>query len=251
MTHRKKSLNLSPCPPDYFLSHTARCGGAQPAGRWWNLAELFGISNGSEVDPQALLHLANGRSPDGGHVLADVGPHDCVELNFHADPSVALLWFSLDPERRAVVEHCHLEAVARALQAVEWLHCAYQEPRYSRFLPTPADIIGVLFQHTHTDPEPDLHTHCLVLGPVRARCAQSWGRLHRSAFADQLSLGATVYQQLLMRALRRRLGVSFETYSYDEAGAHYRVLGKPLEWWFCCGDPTASNLALRPLFGAF
>lgn len=247
MIQPKKTLNLDPCDPRYFLSRTVRFGGDQPNGKWWNLAELFGIPNGSDVERVAFLHLVHGRSPDGRRVLADVAPKDCVELVFRADPSVAQLWACLETERRVIVEHCQMLAVAQALQATEWQHCAYQNPFYSRFLPTPADLIGVLFQHTHSDPEPDIHTHYLVLGVTHARIAKTWGPLHRETFSEQLAYGTTVYQQLLMRALRRRLQLESEPYQCDATGTHYRLVGDPCTWWLYCGDPHATHPEARPL----
>ena len=100
----KKSL-------EFLLARTARFGGPEPNGRSWNLAELFAISNGSAVDPDAFLALV-----------------------FRADASVSALWASLDPESRTVVEECHCEAVSYSLERVEWSECAYQEPLYRRFL---------------------------------------------------------------------------------------------------------------------
>lgn len=241
----------NPFPPDYYLSQTPAFGGLQPYGRWWNLAEMFAISNGSTVAPDAFVHLASGQSPDGTRALADVSPRDGLDLMFRADASVAALWASLDSERRAIVEQCQVEAVAHSLQLVEWRECAYQEPLYERFLPTPADIIGALFQHAHTDPSPDLHTHCFVLGITRSRPSKGWGRLHRTTFEHALTAGASVYQRALMGLLKKRLGVAFEPYGCDELGARFRVIGTPLEWVMYCGDRRATNPAQRPLYGAF
>lgn len=250
----KKTLDLTPCAPDYYLSKTPAGGGIQPNGRWWNLAELFSLSNGATAEPEAVINLTRGRSPTGETVLHDASPRAAVELTFRADPSVVTLWGSLDAERRALVEQSQIEAVAYSLQAVEWNECAYQVPRYSRFLPTPADILGVLYQHTHcpelgdvdTPPPGELHTHCLVFGIARSRIGKAWGPLHRDCFANALAYGARIYQQLLMRFLRRRLGIAFEPYHYDDSGPHYRVVGHPIEWNLFCGDRAATNPALRP-----
>ena len=251
MTELACKAHAVPFPPDYFLSQTPAFGGLQPYGRWWNLAEMFAISNGSPVTAATFANLASGRSPDGARAFADVSPRDGVELTFRADASVAALWASLDCERRAIVEQCQIEAVAHSLQLVEWSECAYQEPLHERFLPTPADIIGALFQHAHTHPLPDIHTHCYVLGVARARASKAWGRLHRPTFSQALTAGASVYQRALMGLLRKRLGVDFEPYAYDELGARFRVIGTPLEWLMFCGDRRATNPAQRPLYGAF
>ena len=247
-----KTLDTTPCPPAYYLSRTAAGGGMQPNARWWNLGELCSLPNGGEADLEAVINLARGRSPHGNGVLTDTIPHGAVEITFRADPSVAALWASLDAGRRTLVEQCQFEAAAYALQAVEWNECAYQVPRYSRFAPTPADILGVLFQHTHTaelgdiDPPGELHVHCLVFGIARSRVAKSWGPLHRPPFTTALDYGARIYQQLFMRALRRRLDIDSEPYHYDDGGAHYRVIGHPAQWHRYCGDRGAANPALRP-----
>ena len=251
MTQHPTKTHAVPFPPDYFLSQTPALGGLQPHGRWWNLAEMFAISNGSPVAPSAFAHLVSGRSPDGARQLADVSPRDGVELTFRADPSVAALWASLDSERRAILEQCQVEAVTHSLQAVEWRECAYQEPLYERFLPTPADIMGALFEHAHEEPVPDLHTHCFVLGIARARPSKVWGPLHRATFEHALGRGASVYQRALMGLLRKRLAVTFEHYGYDEFGARFRVTGTPLEWAMFCGDRRATNPAQLPLYGTF
>ena len=249
-----KTLHTTPCPPAYYLSRTAAGGGMQPNARWWNLGELFSLPNGAEADPEAVMNLARGRSPHGYGVLIDTIPHRAIDITFRADPSVAALWASLDADRRTLVEQCQFEAAAYALQAVEWNECAYQVPHYSRFLPTPADILGVLFQHTHTaelgdidiDPPGELHVHCFVFGIARSRVAKSWGPLHRPPFTTALDYGARIYQQLFMRALRRRLDIDSEPYHYDDCGPHYRVIGHPAQWHRYCGDRAATNPALRP-----
>ena len=250
----KKTLDTAPSPPDYYLSCTPAGGGIQPAGRWWNLAELFSLPNGGEADPEAVTNLAWGRSPQGRDLLTDTNPRNAIEITFRADTSVAALWSCLDAERRALVEQSQFEAVAYSLQAVEWNECAYQAPHYHRFLPTPADILGVLFQHTHTPelgdidiaPPGELHVHCFLFGIARSRVGKAWGLLHRDSFATALDYGARIYQELFMRALRRRLDIDFEPYHYDDCGPHYRVIGHPTEWHLFCGDRGAMNPALRP-----
>ena len=252
MSPRPKKTCDVPCTPDYFLWRTSSHGGLQPHGRWWNLAELFAISNGSQIEPTAFLHLAHGRSPDGRCELSAATPADGVELTFRADPSIAALWATLDSERQAIDEQCQIEAVAHSLQLVEWAECAYQEPLYERFLPTPAAIMGALFQHVHDGSEPDLHTHCFVLGIARANGAASWGKLHRDSFARVLAPGAWIYQRALVGLLRKRLGVVCEPYHVDHIGTHFRVVGTPLQWAMFCGDAEAKNPAQRPpLYGAF
>lgn len=250
-----KTLDLNPCGPRYYLSRTPAGGGIQPNGRWWNLGELFSLSNGASAESDAVINLYHGRSPDGRHTLCDVNPPHAVELTFRADPTVMALWSSLDPERRAVIEQAHLEAVAYSLQAAEWNECAYQAPLYSRFLPAPADILGVLFQHIHTaelddhdtPPPGALHVHCLLFPIARARVTRAWGPLHRTTFTDALAHGARIYQELFMRFLHRRLHIDFVPYHYDETGARYRVIGDPIEWHLFCGDPGATIPPLRPL----
>ena len=252
MIQMPKKTCDAPCTPDYYLSRTPPFGGLQPHGRWWNLAGLFAIANGSQIDPDGFLNLACGRSPDGKRHLLDTIPSHGIELTFRADPSVSTLWATLDNERRALVEQCQIEAVALSLQAVEWNECVLQEPVYDRFPPTPADIMGVLFQHICADGEPDLHTHCIVLGLTCARGSRTWGRLHRDAFPAAVTAGASIYQRLLMKLLRRRLGLSSEPYDTDALGTHYRVVGAPNEWAMFCGDPAATNPALHPpLYGEF
>ena len=249
-----KTLDLNQCGPDYYLSRTPAGGGIQPNGRWWNLAELFSLSNGTSADAAAVINLYHGQSPDGRRTLCDANPRHAIELTFRADPSVMTLWCSLDPERRAVLEQAHIEAVAYSLQAAEWNECAYQDPLYSRFLPTPADILGVLFQHIHTaalndhdtPPPGALHVHCLLFPIARARITRAWGPLYVDTFTEALTYGASIYQQLFMRFLHRRLHIAFEPYHYDDAGAHYRVIGDPIEWHLFCGDPQASIPTLRP-----
>ena len=252
MTRPAKSLHLDCAAPGRLLSLTVPFGCAQPAGRWWNLAELFGFANGSELDAHALLRLAHGRSPDGERVLADVTPGDGVELVFNAPASVATLWATLEGEGRASVEQCHREAVAYSLQATEWRRCAFQAPLHARFLPTPADLIGALFAHAHDAPEPDLHTHCLVLGATCARAAKIWGRLHRGGFADHVPFGAFVYERLLAKALKRRLGFTFEPrrtrWAHGCRSARRRTPPQPAP---CPRAPTARRgLSLVPGTGS-
>ena len=51
----KKSIDAHSIP-NFLLDRTSRCGGCEPNGKWWNLAELFAFSNGSSIDPKPSAH---------------------------------------------------------------------------------------------------------------------------------------------------------------------------------------------------
>ena len=232
----KKSLD-SESIPNFLLARTLRGGGFEPKGRWWNLAELFSFSNGATIDPDAFLSLVSGWAPDRNRRLDESAAERTLQITFRADPSVSSLWAIADSRTRSEIEHCHQEAVARSLELVEWSECAFQEPLYRRFLPTPADILGAIFHHTFNGDLPDLHTHCIIIGTARARETRAWGRLDPKPFSEHLEDGATVYQKTLMELLASRLAIASEQYAYDENGPHYRILGGPLDWLL----PAAEN----------
>ena len=225
----KKSIDAHSIS-NFLLDRTSQCGGCEPNGKWWNLAELFAFSNGSSIDPEAFRSLVSGSHPDHARLLLDLPADHSIQITFRADPSLSALWARSDPQIRAELEECHQEAVARSLERVEWTECAFQEPAHQRFLPTPADILGALFHHTSNGEAPDLHTHCVIIGAARARESRVWGRLDLHSFNDQIDRGATVYQQELMTLLGSRLAIASERYGHDENGPHYRILGGPLDW---------------------
>ena len=134
-------------------------------------------------------------------------------------------------------------AVAQVLQATQGQHCAYQIPFYSRFLPTPADLIAVLFPHTHRKADAEPRIHCPVPGVTRAGVAKTWGSLHRETFYEPLARGTTVHLQWRMRALR----LESEPYQRDASGASCRRVDHPCTWPLYCGDPYAIHPEARSL----
>jgi hypothetical protein len=235
----KKSLD-SDSIPNFLLARTSQCGGSESNGKWWNLAELFSFSNGTTIDPEAFRSLVSGWAPDRSRPLDEDAADRTVQITFRADASVSSLWATSDSRTRSEIERCHQDAVAHSLEVVEWSECAYQEPHYRRFLPTPADILGAIFHHTFNGDLPDLHSHCVIIGAARARETRNWGKLDPRPFTEHLDDGATIYQQALMDLLAARLAIASEQYAYDENGPHYRVCGGPLDWLIPDRDSAGS-----------
>lgn len=198
------------------LARTAYYTGAGEApGRWWgDGASALGLSG--TVKPADLVSLSAGFSPrSGAPLVRNAGSQNRrpgFDLTFSAPKSVSVLWALEEEEVRQALEACHDEAVGKALQylasdalstrrgaqGTEELPAA---PCVARFVHTTArSVRGQL-------PDPQLHTHCLLLNVCLGEDGK-WSTLDgRPVFRHKMAAGV-LYRTALFERVRSLLGLA-------------------------------------------
>ncbi|HEY3865338.1 MAG TPA: MobF family relaxase [Solirubrobacteraceae bacterium] len=158
-------------------------GGAQ--SRWHGsppLLDRLGLSLGGPVGRDELLDLMNGVSPVTGEELRRAGENGSrvagIDLTFSAPKSVSALWAVSGPGERELIERAHREAVASTIarieREVELVRGRVEgEVRHERA----RSVVAGEFVHTSSRltrdqeqdgvPDPQLHSHVVVLGAER------------------------------------------------------------------------------------
>jgi conjugative relaxase-like TrwC/TraI family protein len=207
---------------DYY---TPTDDGEQPLltpSRWHGspalLAQL-GLSADRPVKREDLAALMGGVSPRDGHELRRAGGDGTrvagVDLTFSAPKSVSALWAVSSPYERARIEAAHTKAVAGAIgrteRDVELVRTRIDgELRWERA----GSLLAAEFVHTSSRltrdqerggvPDPQLHSHVVVLGAERrdgryvavdsrelfraARANGAWYRAELAAGLQELGL---------------------------------------------------------------
>ena len=181
---------------DYYLT-SAGTGGGGASGegdgdagsgaqsRWHGSRQLLdrlGLNPGGPVGRDELLDLMNGVSPVTGEELRRAGANGLrvagIDLTFSAPKSVSALWAVSGPGEREVIERAHREAVASTIgrieREVELVRGRVEgEVRHERA----RSVVAGEFVHTSSRltrdqeqegvPDPQLHSHVVVLGAER------------------------------------------------------------------------------------
>jgi conjugative relaxase-like TrwC/TraI family protein len=160
-------------------------GATLAPSRWHGSPALLGelgLSADRPVGREDLAALMRGVSPADGHELRSAGGDGSrvagIDTTFSAPKSVSALWAVSSPYERARIEAAHSRAVAgtiaRIERDVELLRTRVQgELRWERA----ERLLGAEFVHTSSRltrdqercgvPDPQLHSHVLVLGAER------------------------------------------------------------------------------------
>lgn len=209
---------------DYYAGHEQEGengGGVAVAmvaqSRWHGSPQLLaglGLSQDEPVEQPDLLALMNGVSPVDGRELRPAGGNGTrvagVDLTFSAPKSVSALWAVSDQEHRAVIEQAHSNAVESALERVERdVELVRSREGGTLHNEHAASVLAAEFVHTSSRltveqerggvPDPQLHSHVVVLGAERVdgrfaavdsrelyRAARANGAWYRSQLANQL-----------------------------------------------------------------
>ena len=161
---------------DYYLRDGDR---VEAPGRWANGAKAVGIDpTAMEVSGEQLRTLMAVRRPDTGEPLRRAGATGQVaalDATFSAPKSVSAVWAIGGPELRGKLERAHEHAIDQTLH--------YSVGRVAMIrVRTPAgvvhsrarDVIATSWRHTTARavpgraPDPQLHSHVLLHGAVRA-----------------------------------------------------------------------------------
>ena len=204
---------------DYYLGLAEEdyyTKGGEPPGRWWGRgARAFELAG--TVDPTQLRNLFRGYSTDGeSSLVRNAGSHDRragFDLTFSAEKTVSTAWAAADENARRIIQDCHDTAVEKAMGYVEdlcgWTRTGAQGQERERI-----GLTAAIFQHGtaratgSTVPDPQLHSHCLVLNLCvtpdgRTRSIDSSELFRRNL---KMSAGA-LYRAELFAQLEKRLGL--------------------------------------------
>ncbi len=177
------------------------------------LAKL-GLSRDQEVTREDLSALMHGVSPSDGHELRRAGGDGSrvagIDMTFSAPKSVSALWAVSSPYERARIEAAHSKAVAGTIARTE-REVALVRTRSEGKLhwEKASSLLAAEFVHTSSRltrdqesggvPDPQLHSHVVVLGAQRAdgrfaavdsrelfRAARANGAWYRAELAEGL-----------------------------------------------------------------
>ena len=216
----------------------AACGSQ---GRWHGSPELLtrlGLSQNEPVQKDQLSALMNGVSPVSGEELRRAGSNGTrvagIDLTFSAPKSVSALWAVSGPGEREQIERAHTQAVASAIERVEREVELVRgrtggEIRHERA----RSVLAAQFVHTSSRltrdqekggvPDPQLHSHVVVLGAERGD-----GRFaavdSRALFRAARGNGAWYRAQLAHNLERQGLEVQGQT---GRGGRYFEVKGVP------------------------
>lgn len=202
---------------DYYTAG----GEGEPAllapSRWHGSPSLLaqlGLSPEREVTREELSALMHGVSPRDGHELRRAGGDGSrvagIDMTFSAPKSVSALWAVSSPYERARIEAAHSKAVAGAIARTE-RNVALVRTRSEGKLhwEKASSLLAAEFVHTSSRltrdqesggvPDPQLHSHVIVLGAERAdgrfaavdsrelfRAARTNGAWYRAELAEGL-----------------------------------------------------------------
>jgi conjugative relaxase-like TrwC/TraI family protein len=230
---------------DYYTAGTSRedqTGAPVTASSRWHGSQAMlaglGLSPDRPVERHQLRALMRGVSPLDGRELRPVGGNGSrvagIDLTFSAPKSVSALWAVCSPYERVQIEAAHARAVrgtiARIEREVELVRTrAGGQLRFEKA----QRLLAAEFVHTSSRltrgqesggvPDPQLHSHLLVLGAERkdGRFAAVESReLFRSARAN----GAW-YRSELANGLQR-LGLEVQGRTGRD-GRYFELLGIP------------------------
>jgi conjugative relaxase-like TrwC/TraI family protein len=226
---------------DYYTASAEGEPALLAASRWHGSADLLaqlGLSRDREATREELSALMRGVSPRDGHELRRAGGDGTrvagIDMTFSAPKSVSALWAVSSPYERARIEAAHSKAVGGAIERTE---------REVELVRTRADgqlrwekassLLAAEFVHTSSRltrdqesggvPDPQLHSHVVVLGAERVDgrfAAVDSRELFRAARAN----GAW-YRAELAEGLRE-LGLQVEG-GKGKDGRYFQVAGVP------------------------
>ena len=170
---------------DYYVDPDDESGEGA-AGEWHGdrgvLASL-GLSPGATVQRDQLLALMNGQAPNDGREIRTAGGNGTkvagIDMSFSPPKDVSALWATSGPEYRSVIERAHKDAVSSAMGHVE-SKVELVRTREAGVLSWQQanSVVAAKFTHntsrlTATQekggvPDPQLHTHVVVLAAERS-----------------------------------------------------------------------------------
>jgi conjugative relaxase-like TrwC/TraI family protein len=231
---------------DYYLAADGER--VEAPGRWAGLGSVgmdaLGVENAAAAvraeQFQALMAVQNpatgGRLRAGGAGGSSVA---AIDATFSAPKSVSAVWALASPELRAGIELAQERAVDAALaHAVEFVPMVRRRVDREMVLrEIPGELIATSWRHTTARavagraPDPQLHSHVVLHGAVRADDGKVVAIESRAWLVHQREVGAA-YRAQLARELGR-LGFAVEA-GTGRGGRYFELAGVPqglIEEW--------------------
>lgn len=224
---------------DYYLSDE---GPRDSDGRWLlddRAASLLGVDPEAPVSVEQLRNLLAVRFPDDpDRKLRPVGGNRravaAIDLTFSAPKSVSIVWALGSPETRRAIEAAHERAVDRALaHAVEHVQMVRRRVDRETVRAERADeLIASAYMHTTARavagrrPDPQLHSHVLLHGALRADSDRVVAIESRAVMVHQREIGACYRAEFADRI--RDLGYAIERQTGRD-GRFFEIAGVPRE----------------------
>lgn len=225
---------------DYYID-AGDPDGDGAAGVWHSSRKALtalGLSHDEPVSRGQLLALMHGRSPDDGSQIRPAGGDGSrvagIDLTFSPPKSVSALWAACAGERRRQIAEAHRDAVQSAVRQVERSVALVRRREDGALRWERAESL-VAAQFTHTSsrltrgqerdgvPDPQLHTHVVVLAAQRVDgrfAAVDSRELMRSARANSAWYRAVLAENLA------DLGLGIERHAGND-GRYFEVEGVP------------------------
>ena len=229
---------------DYYVPDEDDPGAEDRAAGVWHgspraLASL-GLSAARPVQRDELLALMNGKAPNDGRKIRPVGGNGTrvagIDMTFSAPKSVSALWAASSGEHREQIERAHREAVESAIKHVERsVELVRTREAGELKWQTANSLVAAQFMHTSSRltrdqerggvPDPQLHTHVVVLAAERADV--SFAAVDsREVFRSARMNGAWYRSQLAHNLKQQGLQVERNT---GRDGRYFEVKGVPKE----------------------
>ncbi len=242
-------------------------GGGVVAGRWHGSPRVLaalGLSAGRPVARGELRALMQGVSPVDGSAIRAVGSDGSrvagIDLTFSPPKTVSALWATASDYRRAQIEAAHARAVRSALERTEReVELVRRKSDGVVRFEQSRGLLAAEFTHTTSRlaqgqeaggvPDPQLHSHVLVLAAERSdgRLAAVESRqLYRAAREN----GAWYRSELA--ANLQQLGLQVERQT-GKGGRYFEVRGVSMElaerWSTRAQDVDRASRAFRQRYG--
>ena len=176
-------LTSTPSRGDYYLGEDGEP--ERPEGRWHgspSTLRMLGVDPQRSVGRGDLVSLMGGVAPRSGVAFRSVGGDGSrvagIDVTFSAPKSVSALWAVSGAYRRAQILAAHRAAVASAVARIECDVPVVRRGHGGTVSECARGLVGAQFMHTASRlsrgqeaqggvPDPQLHTHFLVLGAER------------------------------------------------------------------------------------
>ncbi|MBN9041756.1 MAG: relaxase domain-containing protein [Rhizobiales bacterium] len=233
---------------EYYL------GGGEPAGRWISSTNNFGVRHGAEVDNALFERLHASLDADGQPLLSNSGDTakrvGGIDLTLSAPKSVSVVFALADDQMRRAIEKAQHEACEATIAFLERNAAFCRRGKNGHRLER-ATLTVAAFQHgearpvEHDDgkvyPDPNLHTHAVLLN-FSLRQDGTVGALDaRHLFAHKMAAGA-VYHLALSSNLKK---IGFEIGEIGKNGTFEIVVPHTLSGGEQSGNLAKSFVALQ------
>jgi conjugative relaxase-like TrwC/TraI family protein len=169
---------------DYYIDPQDE-DGEGAAGEWHGSPKILGslgITPDRPVQRDQFVSLMNGQAPNGGREIRASGGNGTkvagVDMTFSAPKDVSALWAASGPEYRQQIEQAHKDAVASAMGHVERdVELVRVREQGNLKWQSANSVVAAKFTHNTSRltasqekggvPDPQLHTHVVVLSAER------------------------------------------------------------------------------------